>query len=149
MKDLSGFSSLWEIGLAALGMALIFIVPLSSCSETVASSQPPRVGGPCAYKTYKGEARILSIKPMQSESGAYDIQFSFHPESPIREDFARTESRQWSLTRKDFSHPTNDFISQHDIKTGKRYPCMMKVITRGACTPVIFEFPTLEPASAP
>lgn len=147
MKDIGAFSSFWEIGLAALSMALIFIVPLSSCSDTVASSQAPRVGGPCAYKSYKGDAQILSVKPLQGSSGTYDVQFSFHPEAPVREDFAQTEGRKWSLTRKDSSQLTSDFISQHNIKTGKRFPCIMKVITRGTCTPVIFEFPTLEPGS--
>lgn len=143
MKDLHGFTTFWEFGLAALSMALIFIVPISVSNATAFSSKP-RVGGACEYKHYKGEAQITSVKQRQDNQATYDVRFSFHPQESIQEAFAKTENKQWSMVQDDFSSLQQNFLTKNGIKTGKRYPCIMKVITKGTCTPVLFEFPTID-----
>jgi len=143
MKDFSGFVTQWGVCLANLGMALIFLVSLSSCGVAASSSSSPRVGGLCVYKQYKGDAEIVSVTQRQESSGDYEIKFSFHPQETIQEEFARVEGRQWLLVQKDSSYLQEDFLTQYGIKVGKRLPCYLKVITKGTCTPVLFEFPTI------
>jgi hypothetical protein len=39
-------------------------------------------------------------------------------------------------------------IEKFDIRPGKRIGCTLKVITRGTCTPILFEFPSLTSGDA-
>jgi hypothetical protein len=148
MKSLSEFASLSGVGLANLSMTLIFLVSLTSCDLSASSSSSPRVGGPCTYKQYKGDAEIVSVIQRPGGLGEYEIKFSFHPQETIQEEFARVEGRQWILVQKDSSYPQNDFLTQYGINAGKRFPCYLKVITKGTCTPVLFEFPTINNGTA-
>lgn len=105
------------------------------------------VGGECNYTSYPGEARIVSvIKKPGTESPvsfSYEIRFTFHSDHVIKEPFARTEGKTYLLLHAN-SYPDDGFIKQHDIAKDRVYPCVMKVIVKGTCTPVIFEFPTME-----
>lgn len=146
MKYRLNFKLLGNAGLSRLNLILMLLLFLSSCG--MASSPSLRVGGPCTYKQYKGEAEIVSVTPKQGIDGKYEIRFSFQPRETVKEDFASIEGKQWLLVRKDSSYPKGDFIIQYDIKTGKRFPCNMKVIIRGTCTPVLFDFPTIRNGKA-
>jgi hypothetical protein len=148
MKDLSGFASQRGIGLVNLSVALVFLVSLSSCDLAASSSSMPRVGGPCTYKQYKGEAEIVLVTQRQGTPGEYEIKFSFHPQETIQEEFARVEGKQWLIVQKDSSYPKENFLTQYGIKAGKRLPCNLKVITKGTCTPVLFDFPTISNGKA-
>lgn len=148
MKDFSRCVTQRGICLATWGMAMIFLVSLSSCGAAASSSSSPRVGGPCAYKQYTGDAEIVSVIPRPEVPGEYEIKFAFHPRETIQEEFARVEGRQWLLVQKDSSYPRDDFLTQYGIKTGKRLPCYLKVITKGTCAPVLFEFPTIKNSKA-
>jgi hypothetical protein len=148
MKDFSRCVTQGGICLANWGMALIFLVSLSSCGIAASSSSAPRVGGPCVYKQYKGEAEIVSVIPRPEVPGEYEIKFSFHPRETIQEEFARVEGRQWLLVQKDSSYPRDAFLTQYGIQAGKHLPCYLKVITKGTCTPVLFEFPTIKNSKA-
>lgn len=142
MKILSQFSSLWGTGLNVL--ILIFcLISLLACNAADPPSTRPRAGGACEYKKYKGEAEIVSVIRRPDAPQEYEIKFSFHPQEIIREEFARPEGKTWTLVPKDSSRPKKDFLTQYDIKKGKRLPCYMKAITQGTCTPVLFEFPTI------
>ena len=102
------------------------------------------VGGQCEYKAYSGSARIVSVKEMPQPSGAsekkFEILFTFHSDQTIVESFARTEGEKFSLL-DDNACPSQAFIRQHGIALESVFPCVMKVIVRGACTPILFEFP--------
>jgi len=124
-------------------MALILMAFLPVCCLAASSPSPQRVGGPCTYKQYSGKAEIISVTSRENFPGEYEIKFSFHPKKSVKEEFARVEGRQWSLVQKDSSYPDEKFLAQYGIKTGKRLPCLMKVITKGTCTPVLFDFPTI------
>jgi hypothetical protein len=130
-------------GLAAISLAVIFLATLFVSCVSASSQSKPIAGGPCAYKQYSGEAEIVSISRKSDNSGTYEIKFSFHPQKAVREEFARDESKQWFLVMNDFSNPSEDFVKKYDVKTGKRFPCYMKVITKGTCAPVMFDFPTI------
>lgn len=142
MKILRQFSSLWGAGLN-VPILIICLIPLFACNAADPTSTRPLVGGACEYKKYKGEAEIVSVIKRPGALQEYEIKFAFHPQEIIREEFARPEGKTWTLVRKDSSYPKKDFLTQYDIKKGKRLPCYLKAITRGTCTPVLFEFPTI------
>ena len=100
------------------------------------------------YKQYSGEAEIVSVTPRQGAPTEYEIRFSFRPHETIQEEFAQDEGKQWLIVQKDFSYPNENFLTQYGIQTGKRLPCYMKVITKGTCTPVLFDFPTISNGKA-
>lgn len=144
MKALSQFKTVWGACLGSLILVFCLIPLFAACCETGQSPSRQRAGGACEYKKYKGEAEIVSIAPKSDAPGEYEIQFSFHPQETIREKFARAEGRTWPLVQKDFSYPKEDFLVQYGIKVGKRFPCYLKAITKGTCSPVLFEFPTID-----
>lgn len=148
MKSVSAFVSRRGIGLVKTGMALILLLSLYPCGVAAASPSHPRVGGLCSYKQYRGEAEIVSVTPRPGGTGEYEIKFAFHPQETIQEEFVRTEGKQWSIVQKDSSYPREDFLMRYGIKTGKRLPCYLKVITKGTCTPVLFDFPTIKTGKA-
>lgn len=143
MKDLSTFVSMGSIGLASVIMVLICLVLFFSCDLAAVSSARTKVGGTCIYKQYSGEAEIISVAPRKGASAEYEVRFSFHTNETIQEEFALDEGKQWLIVQNDFSYPHENFLTQYDITTGKRLPCYMKVITKGTCTPVLFDFPTI------
>lgn len=106
---------------------------------------PPHVGGECEYKQYEGTAQIVSFERLDDSSEErYKVQFLFHSSEPIREAFAAVKDKRYSLLMDDFSHPPIAVIRSNGIEVGAQYSCFMKVITHGTCTPVLFEFPTLD-----
>jgi hypothetical protein len=129
-----------------INLVAVFSVIFSLSCVSASSSSKRVVGGSCAYKQYSGEAEIISVSRKSDNSGSYEVKFSFHPRKAVREEFARDVSRQWSFVMKDFSDPREDYVKQYGMKPGKRFPCFMKVITKGTCTPVMFDFPTIEGA---
>lgn len=124
-------------------IAVFSVISSLGCVSASYSSSKQIVGGPCMYKQYSGEAEIVSVGQKPDHSGAYEVKFSFHPQDKIQEEFAGDEDTQWSLVMNDFSDPLEDFVKQYGIKPGKRFPCYMKVITKGTCAPVLFDFPTI------
>jgi len=140
MKRRTNFKAMTFTESFNLILPVMFLFFLSACGM---ASSSQRVGGPCTYKQYKGEAEIVSVKLLQRTTGEYEIRFSFHPQETIQEEFARVEGKQWVLVREDSSFPKKDFLQQYDIKTGKRFSCYMNVITRGTCAPVLFDFPSI------
>ncbi len=105
------------------------------------------VGGPCEYKSYSGSATIVSIQESIPTSEAkckhYEILFSFHTDQMIDESFVKTEKKNYSLLDKNML-PDQTFVTENGITVNRVFPCVMKVIVRGTCTPVMFEFPTFQ-----
>ena len=104
----------------------------------------PVVGGRCEYRQYRGMAEIVSISPTSDAgSGAdqFTIQFVFHSQGEIAEPFARTSGKIFPLEKDGGGNPNRLFIEQHDIRVGRRIDCVLRVIVRGTCTPVMFRFP--------
>ena len=105
------------------------------------------VGGECNYALYPGQAKIVSVKKITSTeipgSTSFEIRFAFHSDRTIKESFVRTEGKTFLLLHGNL-YPDDAFVRQHDIAVDRFYPCIMKVITKGTCTPVLFEFPDME-----
>lgn len=128
-----------------LGTVLVLsILPIDDHSAW-AGQPPPRLGGPCEYKEYKGVAEVISVSRMASADNRgqdeFEVKCSFHPREQIEEQFAQTTAREFRLHVDNDANPTGRFIVRHGIKVGSRIPCIVRVIVRGTCTPVLFEFP--------
>jgi hypothetical protein len=125
-------------------MALLCAIPM--CNG-IKSKESLWVGGECEYKSYKGHAKIISITPKKESDPSkdeYEIKFLFFPEQEIKESFAQVEGKEFLLLISDAYSPGRKFIEKHDIKVGKIFHCTLRVIVKGTCPPMIFEFPFTE-----
>jgi hypothetical protein len=110
------------------------------------STRGPLVGGPCEYRSYPGQAEIVSVAPMEATAVAagarFDVKFRFIPDGPIEEPLGKSAlERTFSLFPDREMPPDRAFMEKFDIRPGKRLGCTLQVITRGTCTPILFEFP--------
>lgn len=133
---------------------IVFTISIILVSVCWAIDKPVKrrvVGGPCEYKEYDGQARIVSMEkieitdhPSGRRRKVYDVRFCFYPEQEIKETFARVEGREYRLSLKNSKRPGPEFLRKYGVEVGKVFPCRLKVITRGTCTPTIFDFPTID-----
>ena len=128
-----------------IALSLMFVITLQT---GIPLAYAEIVGGSCKYKSYTGKAEITSITRLEiirSEYSheMYEIKFSFKPDQKISEEFARMEGREYVLLLKNSSYPGPKFLEKYDLKVGKTLECNMNVITKGACTPIIFDFPSV------
>jgi len=106
----------------------------------------PITGGPCEYKEYPGSAKIMSITKGTDSAGSqerYDVRFAFTPEGRIEEPFAQVEGKEFPFLVGHMVPPGRRFLQKYGIETGKTFDARLKVIVKGACTPVLFEFPSI------
>lgn len=122
------------VGTVMLGAALLFM----GCSK---KQTEPTVGGACRYDSHAGQARIVSINA-DEQSDAVDVKFVFLPSTPIKSDFFHPEKR-YTMHTSDSKQPTKAFVQANDLKTDKMVEAEIQLITEGACTPVLFNFPAL------
>ena len=144
----------YRIKAGVLLFTIIFTNAFCSGSSTVASaaekSAPRVVGGPCEYRQYKGRAMIVSIskKEMRKKYGepsvGYEVKFSFFSEEEIEETYGQVEGRKYILMLTNSRYPGPEFLEKYGIEAGKSFECYLKVITRGTCTPVLFDFLTID-----
>ena len=109
------------------------------------------VGGQCDYKKYEGQATIVSIdrkEPPDNYRGPayenYEVKFTFHADETIQEKHGRIEGRKFLLLLKNSWYPGPKFLKKYGIEEGRSFDCYLKVIIRGTCTPIIFDFPTID-----
>lgn len=124
---------------------IIFIVaalPGIGCSMTGSEiARGPLVGGPCEYRSYPGQAEIVSVAPSAAETGRFDVKFRFIPDEAVEEPLGKTAlERTFPLLPDREMPPDRAAIERFDIRPGKRLACTLKVITRGTCTPILFDF---------
>ena len=122
-------------------LSLLWVI--SACAE-MKEKEGIRVGGICEYKAYKGRAKIISITPRKGDTdlkNEYEIKFLFFPEEEIMEPYARADGKEFLLLINNAYFPDRPFIQKYDIKIGKIFDCSLRVIVKGTCTPILFEFP--------
>ena len=127
---------------------ILFFMGFSTAYADVCSPRSPSTGGPCEYARYKGKATIISIakiaKTNRDPYEKYEVSFSFTPDLELQDNVARTEGKKYVLLLNNSSYPGPRFLEKYEIKVDKVFDCFMKVITKGTCTPIIFEFPTIQ-----
>lgn len=106
----------------------------------------PLVGGPCEYRSYPGQAEILSVVPSTAAGGRFDVKFRFFPDGAVEEPLGKAAlERAFVLLPDRETPPDRAYIEQFDVRPGRRLSCTLKVITRGTCTPILFDFPPPAP----
>jgi len=130
-------------------MPLLVFFILFACAIASTDHQEGRlVGGPCQYKSYPGQAKILAIASSQAgdpdQVRRLNVKFSFTPQDKIEESFARVEGKTFNLYGNNFQYPDQEFLTTRNIHIGKVLDGNMQVIVSGTCTPVLFDFPALK-----
>jgi len=150
-KNQSGRHDMRSIILVASGLALLVFTLTPSLVNDLAASAP-RVGGPCTYDEYPGQAKITRVdktelsKDQAKVTGGpgyegYEVWFSFVTDREVKQDWAREAlKREHSLQLKSSWYPGEKYLKKYGIEKGKTMKCTLKAITSGTCTPVIFEF---------
>jgi len=106
----------------------------------------PLVGGPCEERSYPGQAESLSVVPSSAAGGRFDVRFRFVPDGQVEEPLGKTALERTFLLLPDRETPPDRaYIEQFDVRPGRRLACTLKVITRGTCTPILFDFPPPAP----
>jgi hypothetical protein len=126
---------------------ITFLFIAGACAQPDKKSRT-LIGGPCKYKSYAGQATILSLAENQTgerdKAGRFEVKFSFTTPKKIEEEFAQVEGKIFYLYGNNFQYPDKDFISSNQLQVGKALDGNMQVIISGTCTPVLFDFSGLE-----
>jgi hypothetical protein len=115
----------------------------------------------CSYEKIQGEAKIISItKTGESTQQAmisggpgyegYVIHFIFIPSQEKQENSQVSSDYRANIIEKEHAlqlvnswYPGDKFLEKYKIETGKIFNCVMSLITRGSCSPFVFEFPDI------
>ena len=125
-------------------LLLVLTLFPSGCTD------PVTCGGPCFYINISGTATIRSVTPDIETRDAcpntVTIIYDFAPDDPSDVDDYRIP--EWPDTGRVFTLPNgwnlpDDWAEKEGMTPGSEHICIRREITRGACTPVIFEFPDL------
>ncbi len=101
------------------------------------------LGGPCSYRDYPGRATVRSVSPAprQDQKGLFEVRFTFQPRRPLEKKWGHLRGREFLMTLKGGHLPDREFLQKHGIAPGKEIECTLSVITKGTCTPWIFQWP--------
>ncbi|HOW56603.1 MAG TPA: hypothetical protein PKZ12_01270 [Smithellaceae bacterium] len=125
-----------------------FLLSVFSITCFAGPQEKKLVGGPCQYKSYPGQATIISIQRSTSIEHArnkgFEVKFSFTPKNKIAEGFVQTEGKTFILYDKNSQYPDKEFLSKNNLQVGKPLDANLQAIVSGTCTPVVFDFPSLK-----
>ena len=124
---------------------LFVMIEESSPRAEGGKEETPRAGGPCEYHRYEGRAEITSLQktvdPYRKGKDGWEVKFRFIPNQEVKESFAQVADREFLLEISQSSFLSQEFIERHGVQIGRAFHGYLLAITRGTCTPVLFEFP--------
>ena len=137
---------------------LLLLLPEVFAMDKGPGQAPLPVGGECQYDTVRGIATIVSIDelpslPWQSRAdhsedspGAgheirYEIRFEFSPLDPDDEHARQIEGKLFLLLDNQDRYPDEEFLKYFRVEAGRKYHCYVHLITKGACTPILYSIP--------
>ena len=135
-----------------LMLTVVFLLSMTSVSCGAGERSPSNriVGGPCEYREYTGKATVVSVRPRELRDRdprpnyeQYEVRFIFHPDEAIRERHGQVEGREFLLVQRNSRYPGPAFLRKYGIEEGTVLDGSVKVITKGTCTPVLFDFPLI------
>jgi hypothetical protein len=147
--------------MAFLAVPLFLVVGCVTAGDEVKEQKGKngdiRVGGACSYKSYEGTARIIRIEKTDvslKQAGiiggpgyeGYEIRFRFLPGEGIALEGwpAAAIDREHLLTLHNGWCPGPRFLEKYRLVAGNEYPCTLKIIETGTCTPIVFDFATID-----
>jgi hypothetical protein len=125
-------------------MVLFIFASLYACAGAQDHKTDRRAGGPCQYKSYPGQATILSITESADQARRFEVKFSFATQEKIEESYARVEGKTFHLYGNNYQYPDREFLTANNIQVGKVLDGSLRAIISGTCTPVLFDFPLLK-----
>ncbi len=132
-----------SLHLLILTISLPTIWVFSACAEGKRGEL--LIGGECEYKRYKGQATIISVTKKSrhdiKQQEKYEVKFLFTTDQEIKETYAQSEGQKFLLLLSNSSYPGKRYLEKYGIEVGRIFDCYLKVIVKGTCTPVLFEFP--------
>lgn len=129
--------------------ALFGMLPVLSAH---AGDAPNRVGGPCEYAAYPGVAEFLGVAPAPPDEftatpyQGMKADFRFIPDKPLKNQGLYVEGKAYPFTLINGALPGKAYLEKYAIRPGARVPCRFMVITKGTCTPTLFDFPGIDQA---
>ncbi len=116
-----------------------------ACSATLNAS--PLIGGRCEYSRIPGKCKITSITtPSNNENNCIKtpvkVEFKFAPTKSVK--FIYPERNTSSITIADGKNPPQEWVNKNSIKVNKTFSCVKNEEISGACSPVVFEFASLD-----
>ena len=131
--------------------AVAFLLSMVSCGAVDGSPSKRIVGGQCEYREYTGKATVVSVRPRELQDrdprpdyDQYEVRFIFHPDETIQERHGQVEGREFHLLQRNSRYPGPAFLRKYGIEEGSVLDGSVKVITRGTCTPILFDFPLFD-----
>ena len=118
----------------------------------------PSIGGQCQYESYAGTCTIIastktdaSIRQSKISGGpgyeGYEVSFAFTSSSPIAAPEGQRAMRDRHVLRLTNSwYPGPRFLDKYAIAPGKSFACTLRVRTKGACAPILFDFTKIDAA---
>ncbi|MCX5701808.1 MAG: hypothetical protein NTW64_02360 [Candidatus Omnitrophica bacterium] len=119
------------------------------------------IGGACSYERIPGTGKIISIAKTGESTRqvtvtggpgyeGYVIRFTFSPLQEKQENIKMSPDYMAGIIEKEHTlqltnswYPGDKFLEKYKIEVGKIFNCVMSLITRGSCSPVIFGFPDI------
>lgn len=115
-----------------------------------------KAGGCCTYNSFSGHARITRIMKTEASVGqkgiiggagyeGYEVWFRFIPEQKLPSGFDSSGflGREHLYTLQNGWYVGPRYLEKYKIRTGKEYPCVLKIIEKGSCSPLVFDFTTM------
>uniref|UniRef100_A0A7C4A8B5 Uncharacterized protein n=1 Tax=Fundidesulfovibrio putealis TaxID=270496 RepID=A0A7C4A8B5_9BACT len=114
-----------------------------------AHARAQRVGGPCAYKDHPGTATFVSVAPLPPSHGSarrgYRVLFTFATDVNVASPLYRVgQVREFTLVGG--VAPGQRYVEKYGIRQGRTVRGVMRVITAGTCTPVLFKLEGIDEA---
>jgi len=120
------------------GALLLVLIP--TCRTEV------RVGGPCEYEDTPGMATIVSVESaptnaLNCTNNPVEVIFDFQPDEPARVNLAATGH---TFTIGEGVNPPLSWVQAEGLTPGTQHACIRRDITKGTCTPVLYQFPDVD-----
>ena len=116
-----------------------------------------RAGGTCVYASFSGRALITKITqtPASKEQAqvrggpgyeGYEVWFRFVPETELPEKARYALDREHLFPLYNSWYVGPRYVEKYGLAPDKVFPCTLKHIQSGSCSPIDFQFPTLDRA---